>query len=204
MDYTFDYNQCFPQRIAKGKFEKVLSAISQSTSSFFAHAKFSSQKEYSQFLFSFLSEIKQMTFPTVTQKIYDNEIHQREKKTPLIEKTPWGLVSIKKVDVQKNYVQKLLVIKQFGILGFEYHKKKLEKLKVLEGIALFIFANHTTLHYKKGRLMVQVAGAGNTFQFEPYDEHGLVALTNVVIEETSTNHLDDLHFIFNSEQVVKL
>jgi hypothetical protein len=32
----------------------------------------------------------------------------------------------------------------------------------------------------------------------PYDEHGILALTDCVIEEKSDNHLDDLVFVYDA------
>ncbi len=137
---------------------------------------------------------------------YNNPLHYKElviieQNKPLTEKTLWGGVSLKKVDVEKDFVQKLLVVNQYGILGFEIHKRKHEKLKVLEGIVIVLYSNHKKIGWKNGLLNIQIGLPESKFEFVPNDEHGIIALTNAVIEETSTNHLDDLVYVFRSKQI---
>ncbi|MBU1499648.1 hypothetical protein KKE48_02160, partial [Patescibacteria group bacterium] len=107
--------------------------------------------------------------------LFNQEIKLIKAKKPLSEATAWGGVNLKKVDVAKNYIKKLLVIRKYGILGYEYHKKKIERLKILEGYCLVNF---------------KLAKPGDKFKYVPGEEHGVVALTNCVIEEQSTNNLD--------------
>lgn len=136
--------------------------------------------------------------PRIKSPLFEKEIVQISKSAPLTEKTVWGGVSLKKVDVGKNFIKKLLVIGQYGILGFEIHKQKHERLKILEGVCIVLFSNHADPNWKKGKISVRLAAPGDKFEFLPNDEHGIIALTNAVIEEKSTNYLDDLVYIFKA------
>lgn len=157
--------------------------------------------EYNALLRKLVALLKQHSFPKTPAVTHDNEIKAILQSKPLTEKVIWGGVSLKKIDVAKNLVQKLLVINAFGILGFEIHQKKLEKLKVLEGFCLVLYSNHKKKGWEKGAVSLKLAGPDDCFTFEPHDEHGIIALTDCVIEETSTNHLDDLIYIFPSKQI---
>ncbi len=130
--------------------------------------------------------------------LHAKEIDPVEKRRALTEPTPWGGVSLKKVDVARNYIRKLLVVNALGVLGFEYHDFKHERLKILEGVCLLIYSNHKSRGWKKGRVLITLSVPGDRATLLPYDEHGVIALSNCVIEEQSTNHLDDLIFIYTS------
>jgi len=147
----------------------------------------SSEKEYNQMLRLIIGLSKKKYKYNLKTPLFNQEIKLIKAKKPLSEATAWGGVNLKKVDVAKNYIKKLLVIRKYGILGYEYHKKKIERLKILEGYCLVNF---------------KLAKPGDKFKYVPGEEHGVVALTNCVIEEQSTNNLDDLIFIFNSKQVI--
>lgn len=156
---------------------------------------------YNQFIKALMDQVRKHQKDTsLPSSLFDKEIGPIHDKTPLTEPVVWGGVSLKKVDVEKDFIQKLLVVGKFGILGFEIHEQKLEHLRVLEGLCLVLYSNHHVDGYKEGEVKMQLASVGDTFRFEPHDEHGIVALTNCVIEETSTNHLDDIVYIFKSSQ----
>lgn len=163
--------------------------------------KIETEDSFQKFLKDLLSAIKRNPLTPKTSKKFKNELSQIEIGKPLTEKTSWGGVALKKVDVAKNFIQKLLVINRFGILGFEVHRNKLEKLNILEGLCLVLFSIHKSKGWQKGKVTVKLARAGDKFEFLPADEHGIVALTNCIIEEISTNHLDDLIYIFKADQV---
>jgi hypothetical protein len=158
-----------------------------------------SEKKYNAFLGKIIFLIKKYhkNKPQGKNPLFKKEIKLIETQKPLSEKTAWGGVNLKQVDVEKDFIRKLLVIRQFGCLGFEIHKFKIEKLNVLEGECLIIRPGQ-----KKGNTEFFFAQKGDKFEFFPGDEHGVIALTDCVIEETSTNHLDDLIFIFNSKQII--
>lgn len=160
-----------------------------------------SEKEYNIVLTRIITLAKKYPMQKEQGSLFTKELREGTKNYPLSEPTPWGGVPLKAVDVEKDYIRKLLVIKQYGILGFEIHKHKLEKLKILEGICLLITSQHGVKNWQKGHVSVALGKKGNKVVLEPGDEHGIIALTNCVIEEESTNHLDDLVYIFNSFQV---
>lgn len=162
----------------------------------------STMASYNELIHSLVEIAKKHKFPTMTNTIHKCEIEAVAKNSPLSEKVIWGGVTLKKVDVARDFIQKLLVVNKHGILGFEIHEKKLEKLKVLEGICLVIYANHKSPSYAQGQIRIQLAMPGDTFVFQPFDEHGIIALSDCVIEETSTNHLDDLVYIYPSKQMI--
>jgi hypothetical protein len=172
------------------------------TTSLHAGKPVSTMALYNELIHSLVEIAKKHKFPTTTNTIHKREIEAIKKNSPLSEKVIWGGVSLKRVDVAKDFIQKLLVVNKHGILGFEIHEKKLEKLKILEGICLVIYANHKSPSYAQGRVKIQLVMPGDTFVFQPFDEHGIIALSDCVIEETSTNHLDDLVYIYPSKQVI--
>lgn len=137
-----------------------------------------------------------MSVQSPTSPLFEKELSLIQKKRPLTEFTVWGGVTLKKVDVAKDFIQKLLVINQGGVLGFEIHKKKKEHLLVLEGYCLVFWINHNGK--PNHTIAFQLAGPKDTFTFAPKDEHGILTLTKCIIQETSTNHLDDLMYIFHA------
>jgi len=157
----------------------------------------STEKEFNELIRRIVIELKKEKLPN-DSSLFTKELTSINTTSPLLEKTPWGGVSIKKVDTAKNFVQKLLVIQQYGILGFEIHNRKLEKLNILEGLCILISSQHKSKLWKKGNVILILGKKGTKVTFQPGDEHGIITLTNSVIEETSTNHLDDLVYIFRS------
>lgn len=157
--------------------------------------------EYNLILRKIITIMKRYKLPKVNNLIHKREIKEIFRSAPLSEKTVWGGVTLKKVDVEKDFIQKLLVVNKLGILGFEIHNFKHEKLRILEGVCLVLYSNHHHNDWKKGRVSIKLGFINDKFEFYPKDEHGIIALTDCVIEETSTNHLDDLVYIFPSQQV---
>lgn len=152
---------------------------------------------YNRLIKTLATDLSKIKLSQTQSALFQQEIQAIQENKPLTEKTPWGGVSLKEVDVAKNHIKKLLVIKPLGALGFEIHKKKLEKLQVLEGVCLIFFAGN-----KKGMINVQLAASGDRFVLEPGDEHGILTLSPTIIEEVSTNHLDDLIYIFQAKQLI--
>lgn len=139
----------------------------------------------------------ELTMPT---PLYDKEL-ERIGKNELTFKTPWGGVAFKEVSVTNNHVEKLLVVEQArkpsGVLGFEYHHKKDEKLEIEEGYAIFISTGQPS-ETGEETVTLTFAQKGDTAVLHPGIKHGVIALTNLVIRETSTCDLDieDLLFVF--------
>lgn len=177
------------------KFERTLSEYAAKT------GRIDTEKQYNSIIKNLINISKKFNFPSKKSHLYDKEIAEIKKSAPLTEKTAWGGVSLKKVDVNRNYIRKLLVIGKCGVLGFEIHKMKHERLKILEGLCIVLYSNHEKRNWEPSKISIKVGTEGDEFEFLPRDEHGIVALTNSVIEEKSTNHLDDLTYIFVASQV---
>lgn len=202
MTYFFDANNFLTknanQYLSKNNRQFLKELINYINSS----KQISTAPQYNNIVKKIVSIVKNIkTLPAATFPIYNREIIPISKSAPLTEKTPWGGVALKKVDVEKDYIRKLLVIARHGVLGFEIHKLKHEKLKILEGICIVLYSNHSNISWKLGKVSVKIASPGDKFEFLPNDEHGIIAFTNLVIEETSTNHLDDLIYIFKVPQI---
>lgn len=157
---------------------------------------------YNAFLKDIIKTLRNNQGKSKKMALFEKEVKDLTIHSPLIEITPWGGVCIKKVDTAKNFVQKLLIVREYGILGFEIHNKKLERLHILEGNCLLISSQHAKKNWKRGQVVISLGQKGDKAVLQPEDEHGIIALTNCVIEETSTNNLDDLVFIFPSKQVI--
>ncbi len=162
----------------------------------------SSEKEYNKLLQQIIALAKKYPLHKKQGSLFTKALKEGTKNYPLAEPTVWGGVSLKEVNVEKDYIRKLLVVKQYGILGFEIHKEKLEKLHVLEGICLLISSQHSKEGFKQGVVNISLGEKGSKVVLEPGDEHGIIVLTDCVIEEQSTNHLTDLVYIFNTSQVI--
>lgn len=108
----------------------------------------------------------------------------------------WGGVFFTFASEADDRVEKYLIVKQaadpLGVLGFEYHQKKVEKLKVEEGYVLLMKADDS------GNVSLTFAGPGDSCELNPPTAHGIIPLTNTAILETSNYQLDadDLLFIF--------
>ena len=148
----------------------------------------------------FLGGITEIREKYATQLTADTPIfHQRIARIGYHEQTiatDWGGVFFREASESKDHVEKYLIVKQatnpFGVLGFEYHKKKVEKLQVEEGYALFMKADAS------GTVSLTFAGPGDTCELQPPAGHGVIPLTNTTILETSNYELDaaDLLFVF--------
>lgn len=166
-----------------------------------SNPSFSTQAEYD----NVVAKLHELIKP-ITQKagqageLYAHDIHEITRKAPLTEPVVWGGITYQFVDIAGNKVKKNLVVGRGGTLGFEYHDFKHEQLDVFEGFCIFISSIHGSDGWQEGNVTLQLATKGDTITFLPKDEHGLIALTDCVVQETSTFHLEDLIFIFNSSQ----
>ncbi len=196
MSYFFESTPNIPTKNAKKYFQRN-NSFEKSLLSYIRSIKsIKTTQNYRNVIKKLLFIMKGAKYPPLKLKTYEKELDLIKENIPLSEKTIWGGVTLKKVDVGKDYIQKLLVINAYGLLGFEIHKLKHEKLKILEGVCFVLYSNHAKPKWKKGSITIRLATANDRFDFLPNDEHGIIALTNSVIEEISTNHLADLTYIF--------
>ena len=196
MTYTFDTSHLISEKAKQYIDRKIEQELRDLLFSIIVET----QEQYNELLRKITAVFKKNPM-SLKSPLHDNELPFIAAHKPLTEETPWGGVALKKVDVEKDFIQKLLVINQYGILGFEIHEEKYEKLKVLEGIVIMLYSNHKNPDWKEGKVSATISASGDTVDLSPFDEHGMIALTDCVVEETSTNHLDDLIFIFSSSRV---
>ena len=97
---------------------------------------------------------------------------------------PWGREEI--FAHTEAYVGKVLLIRQGEALSLQYHERKEETLRVLDGeVEVHLGTNAEELHS-------EVLDAGSVVHLPPRTLHRLVAVTDCRLVEVSTNHLDDV------------
>ena len=97
---------------------------------------------------------------------------------------PWGHEEI--FAETEHYVGKILFIRTGEALSLQYHEIKEETLRVLEG-ELDLFSGPDI-----ERLECHHLGPGAVFHVPPGTLHRMVAVTDCLLLEVSTNHLDDV------------
>lgn len=97
---------------------------------------------------------------------------------------PWGQEEI--FAVTDHYAGKILTIKQGESLSLQYHEKKEETLRVLDGQILFESGS------SRDCLTEEELGAGDTFHVPPRLIHRMTAITDCRLLEVSTVELDDV------------
>jgi hypothetical protein len=136
--------------------------------------------------------------------LFDIEIQPILKGYEYRFQTQWGGVVNKLLTSNDGAwydVQKYLVIQQKGMLGLEYHEHKHEELQVKEGLCIGISSIHRSEDWKEGYVTLMLMKPGDACVMEPGDEHGLIALTNCVVEETATKDSGgDLYFVFSDSR----
>lgn len=149
---------------------------------------------------------KHQEVPTLPTPIFDKGMTPEKRKSEFGFNVPWGRVTPKDLHTEDDDhydVRKFLIIQQKGMLGFEYHKKKHEELLVKEGLCIGISSTFGTPEYEKGQVTLTFMKPGDHCVLEPLDNHGVIALTKCVLEETASDDTgSDLYFIFPAEQVI--
>jgi len=156
-------------------------------------------------------ELPTPLFPDRTSYLaYCSEItlnFSRELETPLFKKhreviagaggwvipTSWGGVHV--LSYQHPEVEKLLVVDQGCFLAFEKHAEKTETLFGEEGLGVLVYRCEVT-----GELRSEFIEPGWTRTLRPGQEHTIIALSNLLVRERSTDPLgmdNDLIFIFS-------
>jgi mannose-6-phosphate isomerase-like protein (cupin superfamily) len=101
---------------------------------------------------------------------------------------PWGSETLWAQTEQ--YVGKILKVHSGEALSIQYHNFKDETMYVLEGVGCINFYS-----LEDGRptlLKKQLVKDGDSVHIPPTQIHNVEAITDMVILEASTNHLDDL------------
>ena len=109
--------------------------------------------------------------------------------TTRIEK-PWGHEEI--WAQTKDYVGKILHIKEGHRLSLQFHNQKEETIKVLSGVLEVVYSSS-----RDGKLKSRILQAGDSFHIFPLMVHRFCATqgTDVDLVEVSTNYLEDVERI---------
>ncbi|HSO21509.1 MAG TPA: cupin domain-containing protein [Chondromyces sp.] len=97
---------------------------------------------------------------------------------------PWGHEEI--FAETEGYVGKILFIRRGEALSLQYHERKEETLRVLDGELDMVFGAAVE------SLQTQRLRIGDVFHVSPGELHRMVAATDCRLLEVSTNHLDDV------------
>lgn len=110
--------------------------------------------------------------------------------------TGWGGVHV--LSYQHPEVEKFLVVDQGRFLAFEKHAEKTETLFGEEGVGVLVYRCELTT-----QLRSELIEPGWTRTLRPGQEHTIIALSNLVVRERSTDPLgmdQDLIFIFTPNE----
>ena len=99
-------------------------------------------------------------------------------------KKPWGQEEI--FAETNDYLGKLIYINAEECLSLQYHEMKEETLRVLEGRVLF------QTGAREDDLEDTELKAGDVFHIPPGLRHRMQAITDCVLLEVSTAHIDDV------------
>jgi hypothetical protein len=106
--------------------------------------------------------------------------------------TPWGGVHI--ISYEHPEVEKFLVVDKGRFLAFEKHAQKVEKLLGEEGLGVLVYrCEHSA------QLKAETIEPGWTRTLQPGQEHTIIALSNLLVREQSTDPKgmdQDLIFIY--------
>jgi mannose-6-phosphate isomerase len=104
--------------------------------------------------------------------------------TARVVEKPWGREEI--FAETASYVGKILSIHRGEALSLQYHERKEETLRVLDGELELVSGPAVD------RLQTQHLREGAVFHVAPGELHRMVAITDCRLLEVSTNHLDDV------------
>lgn len=110
--------------------------------------------------------------------------------------TSWGGVHV--LSYEHPEVEKFLVVDQGRFLAFEKHAEKVETLFGEEGLGVLVYTCEVT-----GVLRAETIEPGWTRTLQPGQEHTIIALSNLLVRERSTDPRgmdQDLIFIFTPNQ----
>ena len=97
---------------------------------------------------------------------------------------PWGHEEI--FAVTDRYVGKILFVKQGESLSLQYHERKEETLRVLDGVVEFVTGPDME------NLVAETLSAGEVFHIAPGTLHRMTAVEDCNLLEVSTPELDDV------------
>ncbi len=110
--------------------------------------------------------------------------------------TSWGGVRV--LSYEHPEVEKFLVVDQGRFLAFEKHAEKVETLFGEEGLGVLVYRCELT-----AQLRAEFIEPGWTRTLQPGQEHTIIALSNLLVRERSTDPCGmdkDLIFIFSPDE----
>lgn len=110
--------------------------------------------------------------------------------------TSWGGVRV--LSYEHPEVEKFLVVDQGRFLAFEKHAEKVETLFGEEGVGVLVYRCELT-----AQLRAEFIEPGWTRTLQPGQEHTIIALSNLLVRERSTDPCGmdkDLIFIFSFDE----
>ena len=107
----------------------------------------------------------------------------KEEECKIVKK-PWG----KEVWMALNeyYCYKRIYINAGTRTSYQYHKKKLETNYIIKGEAEVWLENDSGIVEKK------IMKAGELFTVTPMKKHRVIAITDIILQEVSSPHVDDV------------
>jgi mannose-6-phosphate isomerase len=125
---------------------------------------------------------KTVSLPNLSKKILVQSFGQAKKVTK-----PWGFELWLADGTTTSYAFKLLYLKAGTKTSLQYHRKKSEHNCVLSGVVRFHYQDKKTKKIVSKRI-----SAGHVITVQPPGIHRVEAVTDVILVEASTNHLDDV------------
>jgi mannose-6-phosphate isomerase len=108
---------------------------------------------------------------------------------PFTVKKPWGKevwLELWEDSKGNGYCYKRIYIDKGTKTSFQYHEKKIETNYIIDGKA------EVWLENDKGEIEKKVVGSDFSFTVVPDRKHRVIALTDVILQEVSTPHVDDV------------
>jgi hypothetical protein len=153
---------------------------------------FTTRDNYLKFCASAIEEYLSSGIAAPDTPTFNSHLSKINSSGTNVIKTPWGGVDVEKHE--HPLVEKYLVVQGGRFLAYEKHEQKLETLTVKEG--------HGVLVYRpvdSNVLEADFITPGYSRTLNPGQEHTIVALSNLLVFESSLDHkgMDkDLIFIF--------
>lgn len=156
---------------------------------------FSSQEDYRSYCHGLVAAFRRGSYAAPPLPTFANHRQAIAAGGDAVIQTGWGGVDITKH--QHPAVEKFLVVDAGKFLAFEKHDEKVETLHGREGYGVLVFRPEGS-----EKLVAEVITPGWSRTLQPGQEHTIIALTNLLVFEQSTDPKgmdQDLIFIYMPE-----
>jgi hypothetical protein len=153
---------------------------------------FESRDAYISFCNRAVSLYSEMDVQSPATPTFHQHLSRIDEGGPKVIETTWGGVDIEKHE--HPAVEKYLVVRAGRFLAYEKHEQKLETLVVQEGHGVLVFRPEGSQD-----LEAELLCPGYKRTLQPHQEHTIVALSNLLIFESSIDPKgmdQDLIFIY--------